>query len=240
MLPLVRFWAEVYMIENAGISVYVEGGGTATGMAALANGTVDICMASRTIFPEEAQRLVEKYGTIGVSTPVAKDALSIYVNPENPVKNLSIEQIKKIYTGDIKNWQQVGGDDELIHLLNRMPTSGTFAYFQEHVLEDAPYSPSATALPTTRAIIETVAKDQNAIGFGGIAYEKNIYHCAINAVEPTEENVRNDTYPLTRYLYSYTIDNPQGAAKDFINWAIGEHGQDIVKWVGYFPIWQNK
>ncbi len=240
MLPLVRFWAEVYMIENTGVSVYVEGGGTATGMTALANGDVDICMASRTIFPEEAQRLVEKYGTIGVSTLVAKDALSIYVNPENPVKNLSIAQIREIYTGEIKNRLQVGGENEPIHLLNRMPTSGTFAYFHAHVLEGTPFTTLASALPTPKSIIETVAKDKNAIGFGGIAYEKNIYHCAINAVEPTEENVRNDSYPLTRYLYLYTIDNPQGVAKDFINWAIGEHGQDIVKWVGYFPIWQKK
>lgn len=238
MLPLARFWAEVYMIENPGISVYVDGGGTATGMTALARGEIDICMASRPIVPEEAQQLVEKFATVGVSVLVAKDALSIYVNPDNPVKNLTVEHIRDIYSGKIKNWSQVGGDDAAILLLNRMPMSGTFAYFQEHVLEGTPYSTNSIALQTTKAIVETVAKEKYAIGYGGMAYEADIYHCDINGVEPTKENVLNDSYPLTRYLYLYTIDTPQGKTKNFINWVLSEHGQDIVKWVGYFPIWQ--
>ena len=239
MLPLARFWAEVYMIENPGISVYVEGGGTATGMNALALGDIDICMASRRILPEEAQLLVQKHGAVGMSILVAKDALSIYVHTENPATNLTIEQIRDIYSGIINSWADVGGEDAPIHVLNRMPTSGTFAYFQEHVLEGAPYSTSSRALPTTKAVIETVADDKYAIGYGGIAYETNVYHCDINGVEPTKENVINDLYPLTRYLYLYTVDKPQGKTKNFINWVLSEHGQDIVKWVGYFPIWQD-
>ena len=239
MLPLVRFWADVYMIENPNISIYVEGGGTATGMQALARGEVDICMASRTILPKEAQQLVSEFGTIGVAIRVAKDALSIYVHPENPVKNLTIEQIRDIYTGVIKSWASVGGDDMPIQLLNRLPTSGTFAYFQEHVLEGGAFSPESTALPTTKAMIETVAKNKYAIGYGGIAFETNVFHCDINGVEPSKDNVFNDSYPLARYLYLYTVDNPHGKTQDFINWVLSEHGQDIVKWVGYFPIWQN-
>lgn len=239
MLPLARFWAEVYMIENPGVSVYVDGGGTATGMAALANNEVDLCMASRTILPEEAQMLVQKHRAVGVSILVAKDALSIYIHPDNPVRNLTVAQIRGIYRGDITNWKDVGGDDAPIHLLNRMSTSGTFAYFQEHVLEGEPYGSSSDALPTTKKIIETVAQDEYAIGYGGMAYETDVYHCDINGVEPTRENVTNDSYPLTRYLYLYTIDKPQGKTKDFVNWVLSEHGQDIVKWVGYFPIWQE-
>ena len=240
MLPLARFWAEVYMIENPGVSVYVEGGGTATGMAALARGDIDICMASRTIWPEEAQRLVENFGTVGVSILVAKDALSIYVHPDNPVKNLTIREIRQIYSGNIDNWSQVDGDDASIQLLNRRPTSGTFAYFQEHVLEGLPYSATGEALATTKAVIETVAEHEYAIGYGGIAYEADVYHIDINGVAPTRENVMNDTYPITRYLYLYTVDTPRGKTKNFINWVLSEHGQDIVKWVGYFPIWQSE
>lgn len=239
MLPLVRFWAEVYMIENPNVSIYVQGGGTATGMNELAQGKIDICMASRTILPKEAQGLVNRFGTIGVVIRVAKDALSIYVNPENPVKNLSIEQIRGIYSGAIQSWAALGGEEMPIVVLNRMPTSGTFAYFQEHVLEGGAYSPFSMALPTTKAIVETVAKDKYAIGYGGIAFESEVFHCNINGVEPSAENVLNDSYPLSRYLYLYTVDNPQGKTQDFINWVLSEHGQDIVKWVGYFPIWQN-
>jgi phosphate transport system substrate-binding protein len=240
MLPLVRFWSEVYMIENPGISVYVEGGGTATGMTALAQGKIDICMASRTIWSEEAQQLAAAFGTIGVSTRVAKDALSIYVNPENPVMDLTLEQIGNIYLGTIQNWSDVGGEKAPIRLLNRLPTSGTYAYFQEHVLNGKPYSASCQSLPTTKAIVETVAKDKYAIGYGGFAYETDIYHCAVNGVEPSKENVLNDTYPLIRYLYLYTVNTPEGVTKDFINWVLSEHGQDIVKWVGYFPIWRTE
>ena len=240
MLPLARFWADVYMIENPGVSVYVEGGGTATGMKALARGDIDICMASRAILSEEAQQLVQHFGAVGVSVLAAKDALSIYVNPDNPVVNLTIQQIKGIYTGKTQNWQAVGGDSAAIFLLNRMPTSGTYAYFQEHVLEGEPYSSTSQSLPTTNAVIETVAKDKYAIGYGGIAYEADVYHVNINGITPTKENVLNDSYPLTRYLYLYTIDKPEGKTKDFINWVLSEHGQDIVKWVGYFPIWQEE
>ncbi|MBN1558613.1 phosphate ABC transporter substrate-binding protein [candidate division KSB1 bacterium] len=240
MLPLVRFWAEVYMIENPTVSIYVEGGGTATGMQALARGDIDICMASRTILPKEAQQIVNRFGTVGVATRVAKDALSIYVHPGNPVKNLTIEQVRDIYSGAIRSWASVGGDDAPIQLLNRLPTSGTFAYFQEHVLEGGAYSTSGTALPTTKALIETIARNEDAIGYGGMAFETDVYHCDINGVEPSRENVLNDSYPLSRYLYLYTVDNPQGKTRDFINWVLSEHGQDIVKWVGYFPIWQNE
>ncbi len=177
---------------------------------------------------------------VGVSILVAKDALSIYVHPDNPVRNLTTDQIRKIFIGDINNWSAVGGDDAPIHVINRMPTSGTFAYFQEHVLQGELYSTAGTALRTTKDVVETIANEKNAIGYGGMAYETDVYHCNINGVEPTRANVNNDSYPLTRYLYLYTTDKPQGKIKDFINWVLSEHGQDIVKWVGYFPIWQGE
>jgi phosphate transport system substrate-binding protein len=237
MLPLAQFWAQVYMIENPSVSVYVEGGGTAIGMSALAQGATDICMASRPITPGEAQLLVHHFGAVGVSVLVAKDALSLYVHPDNPVKNLTMQQVKNIFSGAIDNWKDLGGDNAPIQLLNRLPTSGTYAYFQEHVLGGASYDPSAKALPTTKAIVDFVSQHKNAIGYGGVAYEADIYHCDINGIAPSHENVINDTYPLTRYLYLYTVDKPHGKIKDFINWTVNEHGQDIVSWVGYFPIW---
>lgn len=239
MLPMARLWAEEYMLANRGMSIYVEGGGTATGAAALANGTADICMASRPLRPQEAQRLAENYNTVGISILVAKDALSVYVHPENPVQVLSLSDLKGIYQGEITNWSQLGGNDLAIDVVNRSPNSGTFLYFQQHVLGGENYTASSRTLPTTRQVVQAVAENPSAIGYGGIAYESDVAHCKINSVEPSTQSVADDTYPLTRYLYLYTVDTPRGRSKNFINWVISKEGQDIVKRSGYFPIWQR-
>lgn len=238
MLPLARLWAQIYMVEHSGISVYVEGGGTGTGAEALADGKVDICTASRPLQAREAQALAERFGTVGVSVLAAKDALSIYVNLENQVHAFTKKQLADIFTGRIKNWIDLGGDDAPIQLLTRLPSSGTYLYLKEHIMNGDDYSASAKTLPTTKAVIDYVAAHKYAIGYGGIAYESNVRHCRIDGVEPTAEHVADDSYPLTRYLYLYTVDTPTGRIKDFVNWVLSEHGQDIVKWVGYFPIWE--
>jgi phosphate transport system substrate-binding protein len=224
------------MKANPGISVYAEGGGTATGMEALIKGEVDICTASRPINPSEARRLVQRQGYLGVSILVAKDALSIYLHPENPVRNLTVAQVKDIYTGKISIWKQVGGKDAPIVLLSRSPNSGTYLYFQEHVLDEQPYSPAIRTMPGTEAITQAVAENPNAIGYGGIAYGQKLVHCKINGVAPTEANVRNDSYPVSRYLYFYTIKEPGGNVKKFIDWVLSKDGQAAVKKIGYVPL----
>ena len=237
MLVLTRLWAEEYMREHSGVSVYTGGGGTATGAELLARGEADICAASRPLLPEEARRLARNFRTLGMSILVAKDALSIYLHPDNPVRDLTLEQIRDIYLGGIGNWSEVGGRDATIRLLNRMPNSGTFLYFKEHVLEGAAYSEAVETLPTTRRIIEEVASDPDAIGYGGIAYSERIYACPIDGVAPTRENVIRDLYPLTRYLYLYTVSSPEGQVKEFIDWTLGPRGQELVTRAGFFPIW---
>lgn len=236
MIILAELWAEEYMKSNPGIAVYAEGGGTATGMEALINGEVDICTASRPIRPNEARRLVERQGYLGVSFLVAKDALSIYLHPENPVRNLTMAQLKEIYTGRITSWKEVNGQDAEVVLFSRSPNSGTYLYFQEHVLEGQPYSPSATTRTGTEAIAREISKNPSAIGYGGIAYGKDLVHCKINNVAPTEENVRNDSYPISRYLYFYTIKEPSGGVKKFIDWVLSKDGQAAVKEIGYVPL----
>jgi len=240
MFLLTRHWAEQYMREHPATSVYVQAGGTGTGTAALAQGEADICTASRPLRPDEVQTLAEKFGTVGIAVLVAKDAISIYLHPKNPVKNLSVEQLKSIYTGKFTNWKQVGGRDQPILLLNRMPNSGTYVYFQEHVLGGEDYKQYAKILATTAAIVRMVEKNVNAIGFGGIGYEAADMHCSVNGIEPTVKNVMNNSYPLTRYLYFYTINTPRGNVKNFIDWVLGVEGQSIVRQEGYFPIWNAK
>ena len=139
MLLLSNHWAENFMKKYPDISVYTEGGGTATGALSLAKGRVNICAASRPLRPEEIQLLAKNFKRVGVSTLVAKDALTIYLHPDNPIKNLSLQQLSDIFTGKIKNWKEVGGDDTSITILNRMPSSGSYVYFQEHVLNGLPY-----------------------------------------------------------------------------------------------------
>lgn len=240
MLILTRRWAESYMTTHPGISVYAEGGGSATGVQALIRGTVDICAASRPLTSEEVKPLAEKYRSIGVSIFVAKDALSVYVHPRNPVKDLTLKQLKEIFSGEIHNWNSVGGNDEQIKVFIRPQSSGTQLYFREHILEGAEYGTNAIPIPTTAAIVDSVLNNPNGIGYGGIAYGSEVVHSQINGINPSEENVRYDLYPLSRYLYFYTIKKPQGEVKRFIDWVVGARGQEIVEEVGYIPLWTNQ
>jgi phosphate transport system substrate-binding protein len=237
MLILATRWAEEYMKLHPNISVYVDGGGTEKGVEALIKGKADICTASRPLRAQEARLLAEKYRYIGIGHLVAKDALSVYLNPENPVQNLSLKQLQQIFQAEITNWSQVDGNNDPILVLIRSPNSGTYLYFKEHVLEGESYSQFAQIMPTTTAVVKAVTENREAIGYGGIAYGQNVFHCKINGVAPTKENVRNDTYPIIRYLYLYTTNTPRGEVKSFIDWVLKD-GQRIVKEVGYIPLWE--
>lgn len=240
MVPLTRRWAAEYMRQNTAVSIYAEGGGSATGIRALIDGKADIAAASRTLTAQEIQELAQVHRTIGISYLVAKDALSVYVHPDNPVKDLTLKQLKEIFSGTVGNWSALGGRDEPIAVLIRSPNSGTYLYFREHILEEADYDPAATVAPTTAAVVAAVSRQVNAIGYGGIAYGDSIYHCRINGIPPTDSAVRYDLYPLTRYLYLYTVDKPRGEKQRFLNWVLGKGGQEIVKKTGYFPLWQDE
>ena len=135
MLLLNKKLAEEFMIKNEGISVYVDGGGSGTGIKALMKSEVEICAASRPLEPEEIKQIGEKFNTVGMSFLIGRDALSLYVNPENNVKDLSVEEINKIFSCQIKNWKEVGGLDEKIIPISRSSASGTHLYFVKHVLK---------------------------------------------------------------------------------------------------------
>lgn len=236
MVILAQRWAEKYMTKNNLVSIQVTGGGSGTGISALINGTTDICNASRPMKPSEIKKLKERFGTMGVEIPCAKDGLSIYVNESNPVKDLTIQQIRDIYTAKITNWKQVGGADARIVLYSRENNSGTYVYFKDNVLKGADYAASCQNLPGTAAVVNAVAKDPNGVGYGGAAYGKGIREVKVNGYAPTKENIASGKYPITRYLYMYLRNKPTGSMKQYIDWILSPEGQAVVTQVGYFPV----
>lgn len=240
MLELNRRFAESFMRGHPGIPILVDGGGSGAGIEALIAGTTSIAAASRPLSSAEVARLYEVHQTLGVRFLVAQDALSIYLNVANPVRNLSLEQLRGLFLGTITDWSEVGGSPGPVQVVVRPPSSGTHRFFRDHVLAGELYANSATAVATTRDVLAAVAAGPGTIGYGGQAYRREgVVHCAVDGVEPTSENVGRDLYPLTRYLVFYTTQPPTGSVRDFIDWCLDEDGQRVVKAVGYVPLWSR-
>ena len=236
-------WAEIYMGKKPETKIQVTGGGTGIGFAALQNNATDLCNASRKIRAQEIAECIKSFGKRPTEYKVALDGLTIYVHESNPLKELTVEQVRLIFTGKFKNWKDVGGPDARIVLYSRENSSGTYEFFKDHVLEGKDFAASAQTMPGTAAVLQAVAKDKNSIGYGGAAYGAGAKHLAIKkdenspAIEPTEETVLKGTYPIWRYLYIYV--NPaidKGEISAYINWIRSEEGQKVVKDVGYFPL----
>ncbi len=238
MRIVVERLAQQYMKQNKGVSIYVEGGGTAKGAEALALGIVDICTASRTLNADESKMLADNFAAIGMSFLVAKDALSVYLNPLNPVNDINLSQLKAVFLCTVTNWKHAGGVDLPIEPVIRTPNSGTRVYFKNHVLNGEDYCSDVLVKSSMEGIIKEIFQEEGAIGFGGISLGRELKHCKINGIAPNAENVRNDTYPLIRYLYFYTVNTPKGELKRFIDWTLSAEGQNIVKNTGYIPIWE--
>jgi phosphate transport system substrate-binding protein len=235
MLSL-RLAAE-YMKLKPDVSIYVYGGGTSAGFKSLQDRKSDICMASRNVEPGEVKKFAEEFNTIGVSHLIAKDALSIYVNVKNPVNELTISQLRDIFSCKTKKWSELGWVDLAINPVNRQENSGTREYFQNHVLEELDFCSNIAVALSFRKLIDFIRNDSLAIGFGGITYVEALKHLNINGVEPTTQNVIEDKYPIIRYLQFYTIDNPRGHIKDFLDWCMSPEAQDLIQEMGFIPIW---
>jgi len=246
LLILAQKWAEVYMGQHADTKIQVTGGGSGIGFAALQNQTTDLCDASRKAKPGEIANCIKAFSARPTEYKVAVDGLSVYVNTESPIKELSLAQLSDIFTGKAKNWKDVGGPDLPITLYSRENSSGTYEFFKEHVLKGQDFAASAQTMPGTAAIIQAVSKDKGGIGYGGAGYGAGAKHLLIKkddnspAIDPTEENVIKGTYPIWRYLYVYV--NPaldKGEIGTYLNWIRSDEGQKIVKDVGYFPLPAN-
>jgi phosphate transport system substrate-binding protein len=241
MVILAQRWAEAYMQKNPAKKVQVTGGGSGTGIAALINGTTDIANASRAMKDSEKSKIRERYNNLPTETSVAKDGVAFYLNEANPVQQLTMDQLRGIYDGELENWKDVGGPDAPIVVYSRENSSGTYVFVKEVVLEDGDYTPRAQTLPGTAAVVNAVSKEKFGIGYGGGAYAKGVKEVKVvgkdgQAYLPTAANVKSGKYPLSRDLFMYSRAKPSGEVKEFIDFCLSSEGQALVTKVGYFPV----
>jgi phosphate transport system substrate-binding protein len=245
MVRLGQRWAEEYMKTHSDITVQVSGGGSGTGIAALLNGGTDICQASRDMKEKEyADAEAKKIKLHRVA--MALDGIAVFVNDANPVKELSLEQLRGIYTGSITNWKEVGGPAHVIVLYGRENNSGTYGYFKEHVLKNEDFTETTQTLPGTAAVVSAVVNDKFGIGYGGVAWDKGVRAVPVRkddktaAVAPTLENIISGSYPISRELYWFVNGVPSGDIKQFLNWALSEDGQKVAAATDYVPLPKDK
>jgi phosphate transport system substrate-binding protein len=248
LVNLALAWAEHYQNSHPGIEISVSGGGSGTGLTALVNGTLDIANASRQITPGEIKQAKDN-GFVPVEFTVANDAIAVIVNPSNPVYQLTLDQVSRIYKGEINNWQDVGGENRPIVRLSRETNSGTHVYFLETVIrlgdskDKSIFSADTLLLPSSEGIIAEVRDNPNAIGYDGLAYvTPQVKTIALaktyqdTYVLPSAATVTDKTYPVSRGLYMYTHDQPSGAIKDYIDWVLSADAQKITIQLGFVPI----
>jgi phosphate transport system substrate-binding protein len=249
--PLSVVWAEEFMKAHPDVSIAVSGPGSGVGIAALIDGTTDVAQASRQIKPAEIEQ-AQANGVEPYEIQVATDALSVVVNPANPVSELTIAQLSAIYTNQITNWSEVGGNDAPIVAISRDTNSGTHVFFKEHVVQMAglptadttlEYGPKVLFLPSTKEGVDEVAKNPNAIFYPGLGYVTDeVKPLAIKktadtpGVLPSVATALDGSYPIARPLLYYTNGQPTGVIKDFIDYCLSAQGQAKVTEVGYVPL----
>ena len=248
IVNLALAWAETYQSEHSEVSIAVTGGGSGTGIAALINGTADIANASRQIEEEETAE-AEANGVDPVEHIIARDAIAVIVNPDNPVSELTLQQISDIYSGKINNWSEIGGEDRPIVRLSRETNSGTHVYFLETVLRmgnsenETFFSTDTLLLPSSEGIVAEVRQNPNAIGYDGLGYvPDDLKMIAIADQEgnpyvlPSIATVDEKTYPISRDLYMYTNGEPTGIIKEYLDWILSSEAQEIVIELGFVPV----
>jgi phosphate transport system substrate-binding protein len=246
MVNTVQVLAEKYMAKNPGKKVSVTGGGSGTGIAALQNGTCNIANSSRDIKPNEITLIKTKTLKEPVQIVLAVDGLSVIVSKTNKIKQLTIEQLGRIYRGEVTNWKEVGGADAPISLYGRQANSGTYDFFRDHVVK-ANYSKRVKEMNGNAQIVESVknANKASGIGYVGAGYVQNSKNVKVlsiakatneKAYQPTKSNVLKGTYPISRNLYQYISGNVTTAEKDFIVFELSTEGQKIIAEEGFFPI----
>jgi len=249
--PISTLYAEEFMSANPQVNVAVSGPGSGAGIAALINGTTDICQSSRPIKQSEIDQALSN-GINVTETRIATDAIAVIVHPSNPVSELTVEQLSGIYTGAITNWKQLGGLDASIVALARDTNSGTHVYFKEAIVQmdglpgkdtSLEYGGSVQLLPSTTTGVTQVAQNPNAIFYIGLGYmEAGVKPVGIKktvadgAVLPSLETALDNTYPIARGLFYYTDGVPAGLIKEFTDFALSSRGQALVEQAGFVPL----
>ena len=241
VFPIAQKVAEVFMNKYSGVNVSVRGTGSGNGIAALINSTCDIADASRPMKQSEIDK-AKTNGINPVANVIAKDAIAVVINPKNPVSEISHEQLKKIYTGEITNWKQLGGPDMKIVPITRDSSSGTFEIFEEKVLgKGVEMISTAVVQGSNQAVKTTVEKTKGAVGYIGLGYVDNsVKALRYDRVMPSKESVLNGEYEISRPLFMYTNGEPKGVVKKFIDFVMSPEGQTIAEEVGYIAVRPTK
>lgn len=248
VVNLALAWAEAYQGNYAQVTISVTGGGSGAGIASLINGTADIANASRKIKSEEIQN-ARAGGIDPIEFIIARDAIAVIVHLDNPINQLTLQQVSDIYSGKYNNWKELGGEDRPIVRLSRETNSGTHVYFLEEVLrlgdpeEKTLFSTDTLLLPSSEGIIAEVRENPNAIGYDGLGYVTDEMKVIAIAKEegqsfvmPSVETVNSNSYPISRDLYMYTAGEPDGIVKDYLSWILSAEAQEIVQELGFVPI----
>lgn len=248
IVNLALAWAEAYQDLHPNIRVSVTGGGSGTGISALINGTTDVANASRQIKPEEIEA-IQASGTDPIEYKIARDAIAIIVHRDNPIDSLTLQQISDIYSGNINNWNELGGEKRPIVRLSRETNSGTHVYFLEKVLRlgdksnQMLFSQDTLLLPSSEVISAEIRDNPNSIGYDGLGYvteDMKVIAVAEDSdkkpVLPSIETVNNNTYPISRNLYMYTAGEPPIFIKKYLDWIQSPEAQSIVIELGFVPL----
>ncbi len=241
VLPLTQELSEMYMSRHRGAMITVTGGGSGVGISALLEGTTDIAMASRRIKFSEKMKM-KQAGLDPQEVVVAYDALAVIVNPANPVRRLTREQLEAIYRGKITNWKQVGGEDARIVVYSRETSSGTYEFFKESVLRNKNYMAGVLSMPATGAIIQSVRQTRGAIGYVGMAYLNRYvkalaisYDGGRHYVLPSVATAMKKQYPVVRPLYYYYDKRNAAKVMPFINFFTSREGRAKTLRLGFLP-----
>jgi phosphate transport system substrate-binding protein len=242
VLPLSKKLSEAYMKRNKDENIIVSGGGSGIGISALAEGTTDIAQSSRELKSDEVNKL-NLVSSGYKKIVIALDALAVIVNPSVKIDRLTREQVQGIFTGQITNWKEIGGDDLQIVVFGRESNSGTFEFFREHVMNNNNYTPDILIMPESNAITQMVHQTPGAIGYIGMAYvESGVKTVSISYdngntfIPPSLSATKDGTYPVVRSLYFFYTENLEEKVKTFVSFALSSEGQRIVQEVGYVPI----
>jgi phosphate transport system substrate-binding protein len=237
VLPVMQKAGEAFMAANPDITLAISGGGSGNGIKALNEALCHIAMSSRDIKQSEVEQGKAK-GVNPFRTSVAVDALVPVVHPENPVKNLSVEQLRDIYAGKIANWKDLGGRDETIVVISRDSSSGTYETWLELIMQKEKVAPSALLQASNGAVAQAVAKNRKAIGYIGFGYlNSSLKKLDVNGIEATPATALSHTWPIARELYVFTNGQPSGAVKKLIDFLVDpQKGQKAVSEVGYIPL----
>ncbi len=232
-LNLVQALAEEFTKEHPDVSITVRGGGSGTGIAALINGEVDIANSSRLMTQEELEAAKAR-GVEPVRFVFALDGIAVVVNPKNTLDGISLEDLGRLYRGEIKNWKELGGPDLPVVLYGRQSNSGTFVFFREHVVK-GDYSPQMRPMNGNSQIVEAVAQDPGGVGYVGLGYLKSA-EGKVKALKVDGKLPGEPGYPILRTLQQYTKGKPTGTVKEFLSFEISPKGQEIVKGMGFLPV----